>query len=531
MLDDSIKQTNEYDSRWSTRQEYLSSLYHIDLSSNNIIGYGGIPLFSNGTNIYIDPTDAHTLIIGATGSKKTRLLGMPALKMYAYAGESFIATDPKAELYEKTYPLLKAKDYEIIVINLRDPLSGNSWNPLQLPYLLYKNEQQDRAYEMINDLSNNIMKSTVDPKDPYWENSAADFLFGLILVLFECAKEEEINFYNLFFLRSQAMKYVYKENDEFKQLGIPFIREHFFDIIDKSSLVYSSLAGTINVSEVTQRCIVSTFDQHMRPFISQKDLIQMLSKSDFNFDTFCKKKTALFLIMPDEKTTYHKLISIFIKQCYEQLIYEAQKLNNKSIPFRVNFLLDEFSSLPKINDFPAMITASRSRNIRFNLIIQSEHQLKARYGYESETIKCNCSNLIFLTSRELNLLNEISELAGKKGDKSPLISVSKLQRLNKERGEALVFHDRLYPYVTTLADIDSYIDSSYFLGNVEFPKNEQLEVSKFDFEKFCTEKSERYLSSLFSNQDLSDIDSIFFEENDRDGKDRNDEFKTLFDDF
>ena len=128
-------------SRWASEEEIKSSLYKINLI-NDKPEYGGIPLFADSDAVYVERTDTHSLIIGATGSKKTRLIGMPALRLYALAGESFIATDPKAELYERTLPLLKEQGYRVFVLNLRDPRRSNCWNPLIVPYRLYHSSQQ-----------------------------------------------------------------------------------------------------------------------------------------------------------------------------------------------------------------------------------------------------------------------------------------------------------------------------------------------------------------------------------------------------
>ena len=130
------------------------------------------------------------------------------------------------------------------------------------------------------------------------------------------------------------------------------------------------------------------------------------------------------------------------------------------LPVRVNFVLDEFCNMPKIADMPTMISASRSRNMRFFLVAQSLHQLRSKYGEDADTIKGNCDNWVFLTSKELSLLNEISELCGTihlpNNMHRRLISVSELQRLDKDKGEALIMHARQYPIITEIADIDMY---------------------------------------------------------------------------
>jgi len=233
----------------------------------------------------------------------------------------------------------------------------------------------------------------------------------------------------------------------------------------------------------------------------QPNLIQMLSHNTVKLDAIGEQKTAFYLIMPDEKTSYHKLITIFIKQSYEYIIYNAQHNGNNMLPIRLNYILDEFTSLPAIGDFPTMITAARSRNIRFNLIVQSKHQLLQRYQEETETILSNCSNWIFLTSREISLLREISELCGTRKDQRPLVSVPFLQHLNKDEGEALVLSGRMNPYQAHLADIDFYDQGVY----QELP----LELSRWD--NNCTISSFKGLLKDESHDQLAeflDIESL-----------------------
>ena len=412
---------------------------------------GGIPLDWNKSDgiVYVDSTDSHTVIIGATGSKKSRLIAMPSVKILGSAGESMIICDPKAEIYHRTARDLKRKGYDINVINLRNPERGSSWNPLSIPYQFYASGDVDRAYEFINDIATNLMLSEITTKDPYWDYSACNLFFGLTLLLFKLCK-----------YRGPSADYA---NIQTSSLW------RFAELDD---IIAANLQGIVVTPDKTMSCILSTFDQKLRCFMFQPNLIQMLSHNTVKLDTIGERKTAFYLIMPDEKTSYHKLITIFIKQSYEYIIYNAQHKGNSMLPIRLNYILDEFTSLPAIGDFPTMITAARSRNIRFNLIVQSKHQLLQRYQDETETILSNCSNWIFLTSREISLLREISELCGTRKDQRPLVSVSFLQHLNKDEGEALVFSGRMNPYQAHLADIDFYDQGVY----QELP----LEISRWD---------------------------------------------------
>jgi type IV secretion system protein VirD4 len=499
---DNFKSQSTY-SRFASETEIMSSLEEINLKGGSS-SCGGIPLYSDSTSdptkVYIEGEDVHTLIIGSTGSKKTRLIGMPSLIMYALAGESFIATDPKAELYEKTMPILKKRSYNIFVLNLRDPLQSNCWNPLIMPYRLYKEGFRDKAIELVTDMAGCIIQKDTTT-ETFWPNSAANLLKGLILTLFECAEEKEINLKSLRTLRAQALSSHESEDDSsIRGESSTLLREQFLKHLDKSTNIYSMLSGPAEVCEVTRSCIVSEFDQALQPFFSQDNLIDMLSGSDIDMENFGKAKTAVFLIIPDENTVYHSLISVFVKQCYTRLILEAYKQKLKKLPRRVNFLLDEFSSLPQISDFPSMMTASRSRNIRFNLIIQSMNQLVKRYGYEAETIKGNCENWIFLHSRELTLLKEIVELCGNKSIEEPLVSVSRLQTMDKKKGEALFLIKRHFPYIGNLPDIDQYTIISSNRKKAAYPTNKNKAHSVFDFEKFCITQSPEDISKLFSHK-------------------------------
>lgn len=418
------------------------------------INCSGVPLDYDAANqrLYVDGSDAHTLLIGATGSKKSRLVVMPSVRTIAAAGEGMVLCDPKGEIYRRTATFLKDCGYQIHTINLREPQKGDGWNLLEIPYRHFLAGEVDKACELINDATVSLMPTAHN--DPYWDLSARDMLFGLILLLFQICKETDqppaiVNMMSVLKLREELFS---------STISSTIMNSVLWKFAKKYDLIRMRLNGIVICPDKTLSCIISSFDQHMACFSLQPQIVKMLSQSTFNVNSLGFQKTAIFLVMPDEKTTYHKIITIFVKQIYELLIDNAFKLTRENrFDIRVNFILDEFSSLPAISDFPQMISASRSRNIRFVLVVQSKHQLTQRYKEETDTIMSNCTNWMFLTSRETGLLNELSELGGITGsNNSRLISVSWLQHLDKEKGECLIFSGRKYPYVAALPDINVY---------------------------------------------------------------------------
>ncbi len=440
---------------------------------------GGVPLAYDYERdlIAIDSSDTHTLIWGSTGSLKTRCVIEPSVKIIGKSGESMIINDPKAEIHNRCAAELQDEGYKIIVINIRDPELGNAWNPLAIPYRFYLEGDIDRAAEFANDVAHNLMMEESSTKDPFWDYSASDCLFGLILLLFRYAKdhkldESAVNMSSLMKLRQQLFRI---STGVFRPQGSLLWRYAAED-----ELAEASLSGSVFAPNDTRNSILSTFDQKMRTFIIRPSLLDMLANNDIDIGEIGEHKCAVFLIIPDEKSTYNNLVSLFVKQAYEYLIYKASANESLKLKLRVNFVLDEFSSLPPISSMSTLISAARSRDIRFILAVQGNHQLTKRYGDEAATIKSNCVNWIFLTSREYDLLKEISDLCGEQRNRTPNLSVYDLQHFSKEKCEALVLCGRLKPAKVNLLDIDRFGDHEYTV--LDFIRTPRRPRQNTDFE-------------------------------------------------
>ena len=436
--------------RWATEEEISEGLTRINLTAAHYPACG-LPVLSNGRTAFVNNGDSHALIMGSTGSKKSRLFVMPMMEMIAKAGESVVVNDPKGELYERTSGLFAREGYDIQVINLREPLRGHGWNPIRHAYEMYKAGRTEEATALINDLAASLFFTKKDSKlDLFWEQTSKALFQGLCHMLIEgdgIFTPEQMAFQSLTVL---ADNLTLPESGETGMTNM--LLEHY----PANSLAWMNLR-VARGSDKTFDNIKVSYNAPMQALYSQKALMAMLSCHEVSFDRLGEKKSVLYIIMPDEKTTLHFLVSLIVKQCYESLISLAQKQKGLALPVRVNFLLDEFSNLPAIPDMSAMISAARSRNIRFYLVVQSMHQLMSKYGEDAQTIRGNCNDWVFLTSRELELLQELEALCGVNARTGEaLISVSQLQRLNKETGEALVLCERNYPYIAHLADIDDY---------------------------------------------------------------------------
>ena len=298
--------------------------------------------------------------------------------------------------------------------------------------------------------------------------------------MFQDAKEEEINL--------NSISYATTVGEEKFAGNSTYIKEYFL-LKGEQSSAYTFASNTINAPADTKGGILSVFRGKIRLFASREQLSEMLSHSDFEMASIGKQKTAVFMVIHDEKTTYHALATIFIKQCYETLIDVAQKSPEGKLPYRTNFILDEFANMPPLKDVTTMVTAARSRDIRMTMIIQNFAQLNEVYGKDdAETIRGNCGNMIYLLTTELAALEEISKLCGEKKSKdkdktasTPLVTVSDLQKM--KMNEVIIIRQRMSPFRTKL--IPSYqIDWGKKYPKADFIERKTTSIALFDLKEF-----------------------------------------------
>lgn len=444
-------------SRWATVEELKSKLTPVSYDSE--IKKSGIPMMYDENHLYIKDDEAHTLVIGSTGSGKTQSTMLPQLRLAVKAQESFIVHDVKGEIYDILSGELKKQNYNTIVINLDNPTLGNNYNPLSLPYELYKNGQKDKAIELLENVGyyfccNETFNANIDP---FWNNSATSLFIGLALYLFDNTKEEEVNISSLLNLVSEFDKL----SEEVKKY-------------DKTSPTYINLSNIILAPNETKGSILSVFTQNMRLFVSRETLLKMLSSSNFDMTNIQKDKTALFIIS-NNKSTSRRLIPLIIEECY----YAATNTNDKIR--RLNVVIDDFENLIPIKDFNNMLTLARSLNIKFNIFIRSILELRNTYGAEgTEILKMVFGNIIYLLANDTETLEDISKLCGKQQTEKgiePLITVEDLKLLNNF--EAVILIPRINPIKSKLLP-DYQIDWKFSDEKVTLKEIENKEVKTFN---------------------------------------------------
>lgn len=442
--------------RWATKEEVAKRLDAVDLK--NGVNKAGIPVAFDEKYLYVDTKEAHSMIIGSTGSGKTQTTILPMIKLSMLAGESIVINDPKGELYGKCAENLKKRGYNVIVLDFDDSKYGNAWCPLRSAYDLYNSDKRDKAIKSLEDIGYYLFYDAKEKdSDPFWINSTINYFVGLALYLFENAKADEANLSSIF----QLSNNLNRDGNAAK----------FLDKIDENSLIYMNLVGTLKAPTETRGSILSVFTQKIKKYISREDLTNMLGYSDFDMKKIGIEPTALFVVS-GVSNYCDNLIPLLINQIIDAVDIYGSKDRN------INILLDEFDSMVPIRDFSRMIEYCRSIKIRFVITIRSYIHLCNMYSKQDADILKMCfGNLIYLLSDDIYTLEEISKYCGTKENGEPLISIEDLKTIDTFEG--LVLMPRTMPYKTKFLP-DFKIDYGFEDISSELPLRENSKVQIYN---------------------------------------------------
>ncbi len=335
--------------------------------------------------------NVNALIVGGSGSGKSSAYSIP--NAYQMLG-SYVFTDPKGELYDRTAGFLKQHGYKIKVFNLVNPQYSDGYNPL-----MHISSEID-----VDVIANTIVKGQKTEgggSDPFWDDSAEMLLKALIYYLIATRPEEEQN------LASCAELVRAANSNGGSNLLTELMSQLPYD--HPARMNYKSIEIA---PEKTYSSILSTLQSKLGKFDS-KEIAELTSTDTIDFEEIGSQKTAVYVISSDTHGAYDFLLTIFFSQMIQQL-YNFADNNGGKLKERTYFILDEFANIGKIPDFDKKISTSRSRGISFSVILQNLDQLEAVYEKSYETIIGNCDTHVFLGSNSQKTVEYFSKALGEK---------------------------------------------------------------------------------------------------------------------
>lgn len=480
--------------RWLTKKEFRNAFKCNTLSdSDNTFNSGGIIVGyeknKKSEKIYYIDDNIHSLVVGATRSGKTRSIVLQTVGNIGLAGESMIISDPKAEIYHYTSKFLENLGYKIITLDFKNPTKSTRYNFLQPVIDAVNREDFRKAEEYAWDITQSLVGNEDTKMEKIWRDGEMSVIAGAIMsVVFDNKEHPEYqNLTNVYSFISEMCRTTGQQmpiNKYIENLAPEHPASTIFNI---ARIAPEKTRGSFFTSALTT----------LRLFTS-KSIYGMTCKSDFSLKQAGEEKTVTYIILPDEKTTYYPLASLFVYQNYVSFVESADERGGE-LKTRVNYILDEFGNFTTIPAFSNMLTVAGGRKIRFNLFLQSFSQLENKYGREvAENIRDNCQTWIYLKTASNETASIISKKLGtyttssysrsssyskyQNGSNSESINLISRNLLTEdeilriERPYVLVIQTGLFPIITKLPDISKWKFNSLFgMGSQEHNRKLRFE--------------------------------------------------------
>ncbi len=347
---------------------------------------------------YAHKRNLNTLVTGGAGAGKTKSIIQPNILQ---GNTSFVILDPKGENLADNANFLKKQGYKIKILNLKEPEKSDCYNPFR--YITDDNTLQIIATILMRATTPKESKSN----DPYWDQQAEVLLKAFMFYLFHEGSPEDQNFTFLLELLREAQVV------EGQEQNISTVDELFNELEQEKPdhIALKYYKDVRNVPGKTYNTIMSVLKGRLEKF-NLESIANITSIDTLDLTSLGKEKTALFLVIPDNDTSFNFLISILYLQLFKQLEDYADSLPEKRLPIHVQFLMDEFANVTLPDDFEHTISVSRSRGFSFTIILQNLSQLKALFEKQWESIVGNCDSFVYLGGNENSTYEYISKMLG-----------------------------------------------------------------------------------------------------------------------
>ena len=360
----------------------------------------------NAVTALVDTDDVHCLMIGASGVGKTAFFLYPNLEYACASGMSFLTTDTKGDLY-RNYGAI-ARDhygYNVAVIDLRNPTRSDGNNMLHLVNAYMDKYRVDEnnlvAKAKAEKYAKIIAKTIINAGDEnygqnqFFYDAAEGLLTSVILLIAEYLPPTEVNGKKV---DCRHIISVFKLVQDLLAPSKVKGRSQFQLLMDKLPSDHKTkwFAGAaLNSAEQAMMSVLSTILSRLNSFLDSEMEQILCFDTAIDAERFCKEKSALFIVLPEEDLTKYFMVSLMIQQLYREILAVADE-NGGKLQNRVVFYCDELGTLPAIESLELIFSASRSRRLMMVPIIQSFGQLEKNYGKEgSEIIVDNCQDTIF----------------------------------------------------------------------------------------------------------------------------------------
>ena len=342
---------------------------------------------------YKTKVNNNVLVVGTSGAGKTRSIVTPNLLQ---ASGSYVISDPKGNLYKRYKGYLEEQGYVVKKLDFTDPKNSAHYN-----FFRYIKSTQD-----IVRVAHMLIYQRKEGKhlEPFWDEASQLLVQAVIAYLIEKWGHEEQNLHRVLQLVN-----LYQGTGDMEERKTPLdVMMESLGKKNPDSYALSMYTKFRVAADKTLRSIMISVNARLGLY-DTPELNEMTSSDDIDIASIGKQKTALFVTVSDTDRSMDGLVNIFFTQAMSELCrYADTECEDSCLPVPVRFIMDDFATNCRIDDFPRMIASIRSRGISTMLMIQAESQLTENYGHDGKTIIGNCDTYVYLGGNDVETAKAVA---------------------------------------------------------------------------------------------------------------------------
>ena len=110
------------------------------------------------------------------------------------------------------------------------------------------------------------------------------------------------------------------------------------------------MSATASGAFQTTASVMSTAMSRMLSFIDTEMEQMICFNSDLDIENFINGKQAIFFVVDEKSSTKNFLVSLLVRQTYNELLCASEHFENNKLPHRVYYYLDEFGTYTAIEE-------------------------------------------------------------------------------------------------------------------------------------------------------------------------------------
>lgn len=349
--------------------------------------------------------DGQQFVILAAPTRSGKGIGIVIPNLLEY-GESMVVLDIKQENFDLTSGWRQSQGQEVFLFNpFAEDGRTHRWNPLTY----VSDDPQFRISDLMSIAA--MLYPDVSADQKFWVSQSRNAFLAFALYLFEKRDCQRADGLPDSFQTKCSLGAIYRLSSGD---GIE-LKPYFQGLMDEpfiSSDARTAFANLISQADDTFSSIMGTFKEPLNPWINPI-VDSATSGDDFLLTDLRKKKMTIYVgILPNKLAESRLIVNLLFSQIINLNTKELPQ-NNPDLKYQCLLLMDEFTSIGKVDIITSAVAYMAGYNIRLLPIVQSMAQLDAVYGKESaRTLITNHALQIVYTPREQQDANDYSEMLG-----------------------------------------------------------------------------------------------------------------------